>query len=92
MPRRTDPWRRRPYRSPAERRADYERGVRFARSIVMNTRQENYIRYVVNRMRAMQYPSYVIRTAVNAIRNGRDPTFSFGNYNELGDGTHTYDD
>ena len=91
MPRRDDVWRRRPY-SPAERRAAYERGVRFARSIVMNTRQQNYIRYVVNRMRAMQYPSYAIRAAVNAIRNGRDPRFSFGNYNELGDGTYTYDD
>ena len=91
MSRRTDPWRRRPS-TPAERRASYERGVRFARSIVMHTRQENYIRYVVNRMRAMQYPSYVIRAAVNAIRNGRDPRFSFGNYNELGDGTYTYDD
>ena len=42
----------------------------------------------------MQYPPYAIRVAVNAIRNGRDPRYSFGNYNELGDGTFdpTYDD
>ena len=42
----------------------------------------------------MHYSPIAIRVAVNAIRNGRDPRYSFGNYNELGDGTYsgTYDD
>ena len=93
MPRREDPWRRRP-QTPAQIRAANERGFRFAQAILRNTRHQNYVRYVVNRMRAMHYPPYAIRAAVNAIKNGRDPRFSFGNYNELGDGTYsgTYDD
>ena len=89
-------WHRRP-RTRAEREAINQSALRFARQFVTrypNTRRQHYIRYVMRRMEALGYPAYVIRVAVRAINDGRDPRFSFGDYNDLGDGTYSgyYDD
>ena len=88
-------WQRRP-RTPYERRALLERTLQFTRFITNypTSRRQQYIRYVTRQMEAMHYPAYVIRRAIRSINDGRDPRFSFGNYNDLGDGTYagTYDD